>query len=95
MSKRGNSRGIKNRLFLECGTVDMWDMKKYKGKQLQLHHFPPYRETRHTVYEESYLLTEENHVYLHQLEQKNNEEYLRRMEIIKENKKVLEKVKKK
>ena len=72
----------------------MYDMKKYEGKKLQLHHFPPFRHTHHTIYEESYLLCEKNHIELHRLELDNHDEYERRMEIIKENKKILERTKK-
>lgn len=73
----------------------MYDMKKYEGKELVLHHFPPYRQTHHTVYEESYLLSSNNHIELHKLEVDEHEEYERRMEIIKENKKVLERTRNK
>ena len=73
----------------------MYDMKKYEGKELVLHHFPPYRQTHHTVYEESYLLSSNNHIELHKLELDEHEEYERRMEIIKENKKVLERTRNK
>ena len=73
----------------------MYDMKKYEGKTLVLHHEPPYRQTHHTIYEESYLLSEKNHIDLHNLEFNNHEEYERRMEIIKENKKILERTKNK
>lgn len=69
----------------------MYSMEKYENEKLVLHHDPPYRETKHTVYEESYLLVEKNHVELHQLEKKDKEEYNRRMEIIRTNKKILEK----
>lgn len=72
----------------------MYDMKKYEGKKLQLHHFPPFRQTHHTIYEESYLLCQKNHIELHKLELDNHEEYDRRMEIIKENKKILERTRK-
>lgn len=72
----------------------MYDMKKYEGKKLVLHHFPPFRQTHHTIYEESYLLSNDNHVELHKLELDNHEEYDRRMEIIKGNKKILERTKK-
>lgn len=72
----------------------MYNMKKYEGKKLVLHHFPPYRQTHHTIYEESYLLSNDNHIELHKLELDNHDEYEKRMEIIKENKKKLERTKK-
>lgn len=93
----GKNRGkktigrVKDKLFLKCGLVDMYNMKTYEKKKLQLHHHPPYRETGHTVYDESYLLSDETHKELHRLEISNRDEYNRRMEIIKENKKKLEK----
>lgn len=68
----------------------MFSMQKYAKEKLVLHHEPPYRKTKHTIYEESYLLNEEVHRELHKLELDDKEEYNRRMEIIKENKKILE-----
>jgi len=65
-------------------------MEKYAKEKLQLHHDPPFRLTQHTIYEESYLLSEETHRELHKLELDDKEEYDRRMEIIRENKKILE-----
>ncbi len=88
---RPNVKNIKRELFLKCGKVDMYDMQKYTKENLTLHHDPPFRITRHTIYEESYLLSQDNHIELHKLELKNHEEYDRRMTIIKKNKKVLEK----
>ena len=88
---RKNSKQIKQQLFLQCGKVDMYNMKKYKGCVLQLHHDPPYRLTHHTIYEESYLLSADTHLELHYIEQHDIEEYNRRMDIIRENKKILEK----
>lgn len=96
MSKKrskANTKAVKNKLFLKCGTVDMYDMQKYKQHKLQLHHEPPFRYTHHTVYEESYLLSANNHQELHYLEYNDPEEYEHRMNIIKENKKVLERSK--
>ena len=90
MSRRPNSRAVKQQLFLKCGKVDMYNMEKYAKEKLQLHHYPPFRLTGHTIYEESYILSEETHVELHKLELNNHEEYERRMEIIRENKKILE-----
>ena len=90
---RPNAKRIKQTLFLNCGRVDMYNMKKYSEKELVLHHDPPYRITKHTIYEESYILCEKNHVELHKLELDNKEEYDRRMEIIRNNKKKLEKTK--
>lgn len=92
MSRRPGARQVKAQLFLQCGRVDMYNMEKYAKEKLVLHHDPPYRLTKHTIYEESFLLTEENHVELHKLELDNHEEYDRRMDIIRENKKILEKV---
>ena len=68
----------------------MYNMEKYAKENLQLHHDPPFRKTKHTVYEESYLLSKENHIELHKLELDDREEYEKRMEIIRENKKILE-----
>ena len=90
MSSRPGSKKIKCQLFLNCGRVDMYSMEKYAKEKLQLHHDPPFRLTKHTVYEESFLLSDESHKELHRLELDNHEEYDRRMEIIRENKKILE-----
>ena len=90
MSRRPNARAVKQQLFLKCGRVDMYSMEKYAKCKLELHHEPPFRYSHHTVYEESYLLSADNHRELHYIEQNDIEEYYRRMEIIKENKKVLE-----
>ena len=87
---RPKSKQIKNQLFLKCGKVDMYNMQKYAKEKLQLHHDPPYRITHHTIYEESFLLSDENHVELHKLELDNREEYENRMEVIRNNKKILE-----
>ena len=90
MSKRKGSNAIKCQLFLKCGRVDMYNMEIFAKEKLQLHHDPPFRKTKHTVYEESYLLSDKTHKELHKLELDNHDEYDRRMEIIKENKKILE-----
>lgn len=90
MSKRPGSRQVKCQLFLNCGRVDMYSMEKYAKEKLQLHHDPPFRLTKNTVYEESFLLSDESHKELHRLELDNHEEYDRRMEIIRKNKKILE-----
>ena len=90
---RPNTKRIKQELFLKCGKVDMYNMEKYKEKDLVLHHEPPYRKTKHTIYEESYILSEENHLKLHRIELDDKEEYYKIMDIIKENKKKLEKIK--
>ena len=58
MSRRPGSKAIKCQLFLNCGRVDMYNMEKYAKEKLFLHHHPPFRKTKHTVYEESYLLAE-------------------------------------
>ena len=91
MPKKANNKGVKKQLFLKCGRVDMYNMEIYEKHKLQLHHDPPFRETHHTVYEESYLLSIETHEELHYLERVNPTEYNNRMEKIKENKKILEK----
>ena len=91
---RPNAKRVKQELFLKCGKVDMYNMKKYKEENLVLHHHPPYRKTKHTIYEESYLLSEDTHKELHKLELDNHDEYDRRMSIIRENKKILERTKK-
>lgn len=93
MSRRPNARAVKQQLFLKCGRVDMYSMEKYAKCKLELHHEPPFRYSHHTVYEESYLLSADNHRELHYIEQNDPEEYYKRMEIIKENKKVLERTK--
>lgn len=90
MSRRPGSRQVKCQLFLNCGRIDMYSMEKYAKEKLQLHHDPPFRLTKHTIYEESFLLSDESHKELHRLELDNHEEYDRRMEIIRENKKILE-----
>lgn len=94
MSKRPGSKMIKCQLFLKCGRVDMYNMQIFEKEKLQLHHNPPFRITKHTVYEESFLLSEETHRELHKLELDNHDEYNKRMNIIKENKKILERTKK-
>lgn len=91
---RPNTKRVKQELFLKCGRVDMYNMQKYEEKDLCLHHFPPYRQTKHTIYEESYILSEKTHLELHKIELDDKDEYYRRMEIIKENKKILEKARK-
>ena len=68
----------------------MYSMGEYAKCKLELHHDPPYSLTHHTIYEESYLLSADNHRELHYLEKTNLEEYNKRMDIIKENKKTLE-----
>ena len=90
MSRRPGAKAVKLQLFLKCGRVDMYNLEIFQKEKLQLHHDPPFRITKHTVYEESYLLSEDTHRELHKLELDNHEEYDRRMEIIKENKKILE-----
>lgn len=93
MSKRQNTRVVKRQLFLQCGRVDMYSMQKYAKCKLELHHDPPFRYTHHTIYEESYLLSANNHKELHYLETHNPEEYEQRMDIIRENKRLLERTK--
>ena len=88
---RPNTKKIKQELFLKCGKVDMYNMQKYKEEKLVLHHDPPYRKTKHTVYDESYILSEDTHLELHKIELDDKEEYYKRMEQIKKNKKILEK----
>lgn len=90
MSRRPNTRQVKTQLFLKCGRVDMYNMQKYAKEKLVLHHDPPFRKTKHTIYEESYLLSGETHIELHKLELDDKDEYNRRMDIIRENKKILE-----
>lgn len=90
MSRRSGARRVKQELFLKCGKVCMYDMQKYAKEKLVLHHDPPFRKTNHTVYEESYLILNETHIELHKLELDDREEYNKRMEIIRENKKILE-----
>jgi ribokinase len=59
MSRRPGAKKVKQELFLKCGKVCMYDMKKYSKENLVLHHEPPFRKTGHTVYEESYLILNE------------------------------------
>lgn len=92
---RPGTRQVKQELFLKCGKICMYDMKKYDKEKLVLHHWPPYRLTGHTVYEESYILEESNHIELHKLELDDREEFERRMKIIRKNKKILERTNKK
>lgn len=93
MSRHPKSKQVKQELFLKCGKVDMYSMQKYAKEDLQLHHDPSFRKTQHTVYEESFLLAEENHRALHRIELDDKEEYERRMVVIREHKKILEKKK--
>lgn len=86
---KSRNKGVKLELFLVCGKVDMYDMKKYSKKNLTLHHYPPFRETGHTVFEESYLLTRKNHDHIEEIEKTNPEEYKRIMEKIEHNKQKL------
>lgn len=87
---RPKTRQVKAQLFLRCGRVDMYSMKRCKKEKLTLHHDPPFSQTKHTVYEESYLLSSDTHTELHRIEQEDNDEYNRRMGIIKSNKRTLE-----
>ena len=90
MSRRPGAKTVKLQLFLKCGRVDMYNMEIFQKEKLQLHHDPPFRKTGHTIYEESYLLSEETHIELHKIELDDRVEYNRRMGIIRENKKILE-----
>ena len=90
MNKNKRKSGaVKEQLFLKCGTVDMYDMKKYAKEKLTLHHEPPFRYTHHTVFDESYLLTRENHDYIEWLSNNDKEEYQKVMQKIKKNKMLL------
>lgn len=88
MSKAKN-KGVKLELFLVCGKVDMYDMKKYSKDKLTLHHYPPFRETGHTIFEESYLLTRKNHDYIEEVEKTDPIKYEQIMEKIENNKRKL------
>lgn len=88
MSKARN-KGVKLELFLVCGKVDMYDMKKYSKDKLTLHHYPPFRETGHTIFEESYLLTRKNHDYIEEVEKTDPIKYEQIMEKIENNKRKL------
>ena len=88
MSKAKN-KGVKLELFLVCGKVDMYDMKKYSKKKLTLHHYPPFRETDHTIFEESYLLTRKNHDYIEEVEKTDPIKYEQIMRKIENNKRIL------
>lgn len=93
MSKANNKR-VKLELYAKCGKICMYSMHKFSKKKLHLHHYPPYRETRHTVYEESYLISDRLHQKLHKLERQDYDAYLEMMKKIKQNKKVLERKRK-
>ena len=80
---------VKNRLFLECGTVDMYDMLIYEKRSLTLHHDPPFRQTHHTVIEESFLLTRENHDHIEELARTDRKAYKEVMNQIRANKEAL------
>lgn len=86
---KSKNKGVKLELFLACGKVDMYDMKKYSKERLTLHHYPPFRETHHTIFEESYLLTRENHDYIEGIERKDPIKYKQIMEKIECNKRIL------
>lgn len=88
MSKAKN-KGVKLELFLVCGRVDMYDMKKYSKDKLTLHHYPPFRETGHTIFEESYLLTRKNHNYIEEVEKTDPIKYEQIMKKIENNKRIL------
>ena len=87
--KKAKNKGVKMQLFLECGTVDMYDMHKYAKEKLTLHHEPPFRYTHHTVFDESYLLTRDNHDYIEWLSKNDPEKYDEEMAKIKEHKRLL------
>lgn len=90
MSKSYN-KDIKQELYAKCGKICMYSMHKFSKKKLTLHHYPPYRQTHHTVYEESYLVSDRLHKKLNEMELKDHDKYLNMMDKIKKNKKVLEK----
>lgn len=77
---------VREKLILECGTVDMYDMLVYEERKLTLHHDPPFRLTGHTVFEESFLLTRPNHDWIEHLQRQNRCAYERTMDQIRENK---------
>ena len=77
---------VKLQLFLKCGTIDMYDMRIYERDKLTLHHYPPFRETHHTIFSESYLVTRPNHDYIESLDQFNQDEYQKVMRKMKDNK---------
>lgn len=83
------NKSVKQELFLKCGKIDMYDMKRYCSKKLTLHHYPPFRKTEHTVFEESYILTRKNHDKIEEIEMNNPEEYKNVMKKIENNKKIL------
>ena len=89
MCKRPSNAYVKQRLFLECGSVDMYSMEHYAKNKLTLHHEPPFRETKHTVIEESYLLAEETHKEIEHIQETNYEKYKEIMETVKKNKELL------
>lgn len=83
------NRLVKKQLMIRCGKIDMYDMKRYRSEKLTLHHYPPFRQTQHTVFEESYLLTRDNHGKIEKMERDDPEQYAKVMQIIEENKKIL------
>lgn len=87
---RVNSKIVKKQLFLNCGCVSMFNLQKYSKKKLQLHHLIKYEYTKHTIIEESALVDEENHHWLHSLEKKDAYLYYLYNEMIWNNKLVYE-----
>ena len=89
MRKKPKNKGVKLQLFLQCGTVDMYDMKEYSKENLTLHHEPPFRYTHHTVFDESYLITRLNHDFIEKLVNNDPKKYQEEMKKIKSNKLLL------
>ena len=92
MSKkqRPSSKEVKEQLYLKCGRVDFYSMEDYADKKLQLHHDPPFSQTKHTIYEESFLVSEETHKELHRLYDNNIMAYHEMMLEIRYHKSILE-----
>lgn len=90
---KANTREVKQELYAKCGKICMYSMHKFSKKKLTLHHYPPFRKTHHTVYEESYLISDRLHKKLNEMERNDYGKYLEMMEKIRKNKMILERKK--
>lgn len=92
MSNEHNTK-TKKELYCKCGEICMYSMHKFPKTKLQLHHYPPFKDTKHTIYDESYIINERLHKKLHRLARNDPEAYEEQMERIKQNKRILERKK--
>lgn len=65
---KDKAKAVKKQLFLTCGRVDMYNLEIYPKKKLQLHHYPKFEHSHQTIESEGFLLSEEVHHELHNLE---------------------------